>query len=84
MPRPETAPHRGRSRLELDRRRPASIDSRRYSNPRSSAERYIHPARCCHHRLKHLAGWRLEQPEPGVLLWTSPTGHCYRSSPPAA
>jgi hypothetical protein len=37
-----------------------------------------------HHRLKHLAGWQVEQPEPGVLLWTSPTGHRYRIAPPAA
>lgn len=37
-----------------------------------------------HHRLKHLAGWRVEQPQPGVLLWSSPTGHRYRTDPPAA
>jgi hypothetical protein len=37
-----------------------------------------------HHRLKHLAGWTVEQPEPGVLLWTSPAGHRYRTEPPAA
>ncbi|MFL6128148.1 MAG: DUF222 domain-containing protein [Mycobacteriales bacterium] len=37
-----------------------------------------------HHRLKHLAGWRVEQPEPGVLVWTSPAGHRYRTHPPAA
>ena len=37
-----------------------------------------------HHRLKHLAGWQVEQPAPGVLLWTSPSGHRYRTDPPAA
>lgn len=37
-----------------------------------------------HHRLKHLAGWQVEQPAPGVLLWTSPAGHRYRTDPPAA
>jgi Domain of unknown function (DUF222) len=37
-----------------------------------------------HHRLKHLTEWRVEQPEPGVLVWTSPTGHHYPTGPPAA
>ena len=36
-----------------------------------------------HHRLKHLTHWRVEQPEPGVLVWTSPTGHRYSTQPPA-
>ena len=35
-----------------------------------------------HHRLKHRTGWRVEQPRPGVLHWTSPTGHHYRTDPP--
>jgi hypothetical protein len=25
-----------------------------------------------HHHLKHLPGWRLEQPRPGILIWTTP------------
>jgi hypothetical protein len=37
------------------------------------------------HRRHHIDrthhGWRLEQPEPGVFLWTSPTGHTYRADP---
>jgi hypothetical protein len=37
-----------------------------------------------HHRLKHLGGWTVEQPEPGKLIWTSPTGHRYPTQPPAA
>jgi len=37
-----------------------------------------------HHRLKHLTGWRVEQPEPGHLTWTSPTGHRYTTGPPVA
>lgn len=37
-----------------------------------------------HHRLKHLTGWAVEQIEPGVLDWTSPTGHRYRTDPPTA
>lgn len=27
-----------------------------------------------HHTIKHLPGWRLRQPEPGVLEWTTPHG----------
>jgi Domain of unknown function (DUF222) len=30
-----------------------------------------------HHRLKHEAGWKLEQPTPGKFIWTSPLGHTY-------
>jgi hypothetical protein len=30
-----------------------------------------------HHRLKHEAGWELEQPTPGHFIWTSPLGHTY-------
>jgi len=25
-----------------------------------------------HHRLKHLPSWRLDQPRPGILTWTTP------------
>ncbi len=32
-----------------------------------------------HHRLKHEAGWKLEQPTPGTFTWTSPLGHTYHS-----
>jgi hypothetical protein len=27
-----------------------------------------------HHRVKQAQGWRLEQPEPGILIWTLPCG----------
>jgi len=27
-----------------------------------------------HHQIKQAHGWKLEQPEPGVLTWTSPSG----------
>jgi hypothetical protein len=36
-----------------------------------------------HHRLKHQAGWKLEQPTPGKFIWTSPLGHTYHSKPRA-
>jgi Domain of unknown function (DUF222) len=32
-----------------------------------------------HHRLKHEADWKLEQPTPGNFIWTSPLGHTYHS-----
>jgi hypothetical protein len=41
-------------------------------------------ALCRHdHRLKHEAGWHLEQTAPGSFTWTSPTGHTYRQGPQA-
>jgi hypothetical protein len=34
-----------------------------------------------HHRCKQAEGWRLEQPEPGVLLWRTPSGRTYATTP---
>ena len=34
-----------------------------------------------HHRCKQAQGWRLEQPEPGVLVWHTPAGRTYVTSP---
>jgi hypothetical protein len=34
-----------------------------------------------HHRLKQAAGWSLEQPSPGVLVWRAPTGRTYATTP---
>jgi hypothetical protein len=34
-----------------------------------------------HHRLKHEGGWRVAQPEPGMLVWTSPGGREYSRKP---
>jgi uncharacterized protein DUF222 len=36
-----------------------------------------------HHRLKQAEGWWLEQPEPGVLVWRTPTGLTYTTTPAA-
>jgi hypothetical protein len=36
-----------------------------------------------HHRCKQAEGWRLEQPEPGVLRWRTPAGRRYTTSPTA-
>ncbi|HTX26213.1 MAG TPA: DUF222 domain-containing protein, partial [Streptosporangiaceae bacterium] len=36
-----------------------------------------------HHRCKQAEGWRLEQPEPGVLKWRTPGGRRYTTTPTA-
>jgi hypothetical protein len=36
---------------------------------------------CPHdHKVKHLGGWRVEQPEPGTFTWHSPLGGVYRTN----
>ena len=34
-----------------------------------------------HHRAKQAEGWRLDQPEPGVLTWRTPAGRAYATTP---
>ena len=34
-----------------------------------------------HHRRKQAEGWWLEQPEPGVLVWHTPAGRTYTTTP---
>ena len=34
-----------------------------------------------HHRCKQSEGWRLEQPSPGVMRWTTPAGRRYVTGP---
>ena len=34
-----------------------------------------------HHRVKQAPGWKLEQPEPGVMRWTTPSGRSYTTRP---
>ncbi|HXL91519.1 MAG TPA: DUF222 domain-containing protein [Streptosporangiaceae bacterium] len=34
-----------------------------------------------HHRVKQLEGWYLKQPEPGVLVWHTPAGRTYTTTP---
>jgi hypothetical protein len=34
-----------------------------------------------HHRCKQAEGWWLEQPEPGVLVWRTPAGRSYTTTP---
>jgi Domain of unknown function (DUF222) len=34
-----------------------------------------------HHRAKQAPGWRVQQPEPGVLRWTLPSGRTHTTTP---
>jgi hypothetical protein len=34
-----------------------------------------------HHRCKQAPGWKVEQPEPGVIRWTLPSGRAYTTTP---
>ncbi len=34
-----------------------------------------------HHRVKQANGWQLAQPEPGVLIWHTPSGRSYTTRP---
>ncbi len=34
-----------------------------------------------HHETKQTRGWRLEQPHPGHLTWTTPSGRTYTTHP---
>ena len=34
-----------------------------------------------HHRCKQAEGWQLSMPEPGVLIWHTPTGRSYTTTP---
>ena len=36
-----------------------------------------------HHRAKQAHGWRLDQPEPGMMAWTTPSGRSYITGPAA-
>ena len=34
-----------------------------------------------HHHAKHAPGWNLQQPRPGVMRWTTPSGRTYTTHP---
>jgi uncharacterized protein DUF222 len=34
-----------------------------------------------HHRCKQAEGWQLKQPEPGILIWRTPSGRRYTTTP---
>jgi hypothetical protein len=52
-----------------------------HANGGPTNEANLAPA-CRHdHRIKHQAGWQLEQPRPGQFRWTSRLGHTYNVPP---
>jgi hypothetical protein len=36
-----------------------------------------------HHQCKQARGWTLEQPRPGIMIWTTPSGRSYTTYPTA-
>jgi hypothetical protein len=40
----------------------------------------LHPLCRHHHQVKQAPGWHLTQPEPGVLVWTTPSGRTYTTA----
>ena len=34
-----------------------------------------------HHQAKQAPGWHLDQPEPGTMIWTTPSGRTYTTHP---
>ena len=67
-------------------RRPATQCDKDHTIP------YHHGGRTCwcniaplcrhHHKIKQTPGWHLEQPRPGLLIWTTPTGRKYTTGIP--
>ena len=47
----------------------------------ASCQCNLGPACQRHHHAKHAPGWKLEQPEPGVMRWTTPSGRTCTTRP---
>jgi len=52
-----------------------------YDQGGRTCECNLHPLCRRHHQAKQSAGWHLDQPEPGTLTWTLPSGHQYTVTP---
>jgi hypothetical protein len=46
-----------------------------------TCEHNLGPACKRHHHAKHAPGWKLEQTEPGLMRWTTPSGRSYTTHP---
>jgi hypothetical protein len=46
-----------------------------------TCEENLSPPCARHHHAKHAPGWALEQPQPGVMRWTTPSGRIYTTYP---
>jgi hypothetical protein len=66
-------------------RRPATRCDDDHTIPHHSGGRTcecnLHPLCRRHHQTKQAPGWRLDQPEPGVLIWTTPAGRTITVTP---
>jgi hypothetical protein len=66
-------------------RRPAAAcdldHTRAYDDDGWTCECNLAPLCRRHHRAKQAHGWRLTQPQPGVLIWTAPSGRVYSTQP---
>ena len=52
-----------------------------YDKGGRTCECNLHPLCRRHHQCKQAPGWRLDQPEPGTLIWTLPSGRQYTVTP---
>jgi Domain of unknown function (DUF222) len=62
------------ARCDVDHTRPWDQDGR-------TCECNLAPLCRHHHRCKQAQGWQLEQPEPGILIWHTPAGRTYTTTP---
>jgi hypothetical protein len=51
-----------------------------YDQGGRTCECNLHPLCRRHHQAKQAPGWRLDQPEPGILIWTLPSGRQYTTT----
>ena len=47
----------------------------------ATCEDNLGPACQRHHHAKHAPGWNLQQTEPGIMRWTTPSGRAYTTHP---
>jgi hypothetical protein len=52
-----------------------------YDQGGRTCECNLYPLCRRHHQTKQARGWQLRQPEPGLLIWTTPSGRRYTISP---
>jgi hypothetical protein len=62
------------ARCDLDHTRPWDQDG-------PTCECNLAPLCRHHHRCKQAEGWQLDQPEPGILIWRTPSGRRYATGP---
>jgi hypothetical protein len=51
-----------------------------YDQGGRTCECNLYPLCRRHHQAKQAPGWHLEQPEPGILIWTLPSGRQYTTT----